>query len=318
MLRLFDRRVADVVAFLGEQDVVYVGGGNTAVMLAAWRVHGVDEALRAAWAGGVVLAGMSAGANCWFEACTTDSFLQGTAEPLRDGLGLVEGSFTPHYGGEPARRPRLHELVAAGSLPAGIACDDFAAVHVVGTELREAVVLARGRAGLPGLTRGRGRRGDPARGPGARPGRLSVRVARTAVLPCGAEEAWAVLTAWEGQADWMRDADRVRVLGERREGVGVRLAVRTRLFGVPAFTEPMEVTAWDPPRSLSIRHGGPVRGEGTWSLGARGDGTTSFTWTEDVRLAFPVVGEVAAWCYRPVMRWLMGRAQADLRRRLAS
>ena len=143
-----------------------------------------------------------------------------------------------------------------------------------------------------------------------------MRVARTIVLPCGVEEAWATLTAWERQADWMRDADRVEVVSDLREGVGVRLAVRTRIVGIPAFTEPMQVTRWDPPRSLEIRHGGPVRGEGTWSLAPRPDGGTWFTWTEDVRLALPVLGEVAAWCYRPVMRWLMGRAQTDLRCRL--
>jgi peptidase E len=144
ILRLFDREVADIAAYLGEQDAVYVGGGNTAVMLAAWRVHGVDVALRSAWEAGTVMAGVSAGANCWFEACTTDSFLLGHADPLLDGLGFVPGSFTPHYASEPARRPRLHALVGAGVLPGGLACDDFAAAHVVGTEVREAVASRAG------------------------------------------------------------------------------------------------------------------------------------------------------------------------------
>ena len=123
----------------GEQDLVYVGGGNTLSMLAVWRAHGVDTALRAAWEGGVVLAGVSAGANCWFEACTTDSFLLGRADPLLDGLGFVAGSFTPHYDGEPARRPAVHRLIVARLLPDGYACVDGAALHVVDGELREAV-----------------------------------------------------------------------------------------------------------------------------------------------------------------------------------
>ena len=144
VLRLFEREVADVTAFLGEQDVVYVGGGNTAIMLAAWRLHGVDAALRAAWEAGVVMAGLSAGANCWFEASTTDSFLVGRADPLRDGLGLLAGSFTPHYDGEAARRPSLHAHVASGALPPGLACDDFAAVRFSGTELVEAVASRPG------------------------------------------------------------------------------------------------------------------------------------------------------------------------------
>jgi dipeptidase E len=143
-LDLFERRVADVGSFLGEQDVIYVGGGNTANMLAIWRVHGVDVALRAAWEAGVVCCGVSAGANCWFEASTTDSFLIGHADPLRDGLGLVPGSFCPHYDGEPSRRPSYLAQVADGTLPDGFACEDFAAVHLVDGALDEAVASRDG------------------------------------------------------------------------------------------------------------------------------------------------------------------------------
>ena len=102
---------------------------------------------------GVVCAGISAGANCWFEASTTDSFLLGHADPLPDGLGFLAGSFCPHYHGEPERRPRFHEYVADGRLPDGLACDDFAAVHFEGTELRAAVVSADG-AGVYRIRRG--------------------------------------------------------------------------------------------------------------------------------------------------------------------
>jgi peptidase E len=142
VLRLFDREVADVGAFLGEHDVVYVGGGNTLNMLHVWRLHEVDVALRHAWETGVVMAGVSAGANCWFDASTTDSWLVGHADPLLDGLGLVPGSFTPHYDSEETRRPSLHALVAGGDLPPGFACDDLAAVHIVGAELQAALAVS--------------------------------------------------------------------------------------------------------------------------------------------------------------------------------
>lgn len=138
-LALFDRTVEDVEAFLLDQDAILVGGGNTANMLAVWRLHGVDAALRAAWEAGIVLFGASAGANCWFGSSTTDSFLLGRADPLVDGLGLLPGSFCPHYDSEPARRPEFRRLIAAGVLPAGIACDDSAAAHFVGAELAEAI-----------------------------------------------------------------------------------------------------------------------------------------------------------------------------------
>ena len=143
-LDLFDRTVADVGSFLGEQDVIYVGGGNTANMLAIWRLHGVDAALRAAWEAGVVCCGVSAGANCWFEASTTDSFLRGRADPLADGLGFVPGSFCPHYDGEPSRRPSYRGLVGDGTLPDGFACEDAAAIHLADAELVEAVTSREG------------------------------------------------------------------------------------------------------------------------------------------------------------------------------
>ena len=152
-LDLFNRTVEDVAGFLAEQDLIYVGGGNTANLLAIWRVHGVDGALRAAWESGVVCCGMSAGANCWFEASTTDSFLLGQADPLRDGLGLLPGSFTPHYDAEEARRPALRALVGSGAFPEGLACDDFAALHFVGAEPVEAVASRPG-AGAYRVTRG--------------------------------------------------------------------------------------------------------------------------------------------------------------------
>jgi uncharacterized protein YndB with AHSA1/START domain len=140
-----------------------------------------------------------------------------------------------------------------------------------------------------------------------------MRISRAIVLPAAPEQIWAVLTDWERQADWMLDADRVEVVSAQREGVGVRLAVKTRIAGVPAFVEPMEVTRWDPPHRIYIRHGSLVAGDGAWGL-APVLGGTRFTWTEDVRLRVPVIGEVAALAYRPVMRTLMGRAMQGLRR----
>ena len=99
---LFDRTVLDLEGFLLGQDAIYVGGGNTANMLAIWRVHGLDRILRRAWDDGIVLAGRSAGSICWFEGGTTDSL--GGLDPLRDGLGFLPGSHSPPYGGEAERR----------------------------------------------------------------------------------------------------------------------------------------------------------------------------------------------------------------------
>jgi dipeptidase E len=153
VLELFDRTVPDLEDFLSRQDLVLVPGGNTGNLLAIWRLHGVDVALRSAWEAGVVLAGWSAGGACWFEACTTDSWRRGNADPLTGLLGFVPGSFCPHYDVEPERRPRYLAHVAAGRLPDGIACDDAAAVHLVGTEVQEAVAWRAGARALR-VTRG--------------------------------------------------------------------------------------------------------------------------------------------------------------------
>jgi peptidase E len=137
-LALFTRTVTDLRAFLLDQDLVYVGGGNTANLLAIWRLHGVDQVLRDAWEQGIVLCGLSAGSLCWFEGGTTDSFGPELA-PLDDGLGFLAGSHSPHYDGEPQRRPAYHRFVAEGRLPPGVAADNGVGLHYLGTELAEVV-----------------------------------------------------------------------------------------------------------------------------------------------------------------------------------
>ena len=136
-LALFHRTVDDVEALIRAQDVVMVGGGNTANMLAIWRLHGVEDALRKAYADGTILTGASAGCICWFEAGITDSF---TLElgPLRDGLKLLKGSACPHYDSEERRRPVYAREIAAG-LPAGIALEDGVAASYEDERLIEIV-----------------------------------------------------------------------------------------------------------------------------------------------------------------------------------
>lgn len=136
-LALFRRTVVDLRQLLLEQDVIYVGGGNTANMLAIWRQHGVDQILRECWDSGIVLAGISAGAICWFEAAVTDSFGPQLAA-LHDGLGLLPGSACPHYDSEERRRPVYQRLVQDG-FPGGYAADEEVGLHFAGFSLSEAV-----------------------------------------------------------------------------------------------------------------------------------------------------------------------------------
>jgi peptidase E len=155
LLRLYDRlapfdlkvthlalfpmpNVTDPEDLLMSQDAIFVGGGSVANMVAVWRVHGIDEILRKAWHAGIVLAGSSAGGICWFDGGTTDSFGV-KLRPFTDGLGMLPGSYCPHYNSEPERRPLYQRLVGDGTLPAGLACDEGAGAHYVDEALEELI-----------------------------------------------------------------------------------------------------------------------------------------------------------------------------------
>lgn len=136
-LSLFKPHTADLESFLLTQDVIYVGGGNTKSMLALWREWKIDRVLQQALRQGVVLAGISAGAICWFEQGTTDS--KPGALTLIPCLGLLPGSCSPHYDGEAERRPTFHRWIASGDARPGHAFDDGAAGHFIDGALHTVV-----------------------------------------------------------------------------------------------------------------------------------------------------------------------------------
>ncbi|MGA9748976.1 MAG: peptidase E [Nocardioides sp.] len=145
VLRLFTREHADLRSFVSSQDIVYVGGGSTANLLAVWRVHGLPDILAEAADNGTVLAGISAGMNCWFEASVTDSFGP-NLDRLDDGLGFVPGSACPHYDGEELRAGTYRDLVADG-FPSGYAADDGCGLLFEDGELADVVTSRPGADG---------------------------------------------------------------------------------------------------------------------------------------------------------------------------
>lgn len=132
-LELFVMPNADPRELLLEQDLVWVGGGSVANLLAVWRVHGLDETMREAWESGIVLGGVSAGSICWHVGGPTDSFGP-TLRPVTNGLGLLPFGNGVHYDSEAQRRPLLHRLVAEQVLPVSYATDDGVGVLYEGTE----------------------------------------------------------------------------------------------------------------------------------------------------------------------------------------
>jgi len=130
-------RTPDLGTVLLEQDVIYVGGGNTKSMLAVWREWDLPQILRRAGQSGTVLAGVSAGAICWFETGVTDSSGSGLY-PL-PCLGFLAGACCPHYDGESERRPALHRLIEKGTITNALALDDGAAAHFIDGSLANIV-----------------------------------------------------------------------------------------------------------------------------------------------------------------------------------
>lgn len=124
-------------------DLIYVGGGNTRSMLALWREWGVDGLLRQAAEQGSVLAGVSAGAICWFEQGITDSVW-----PLGvlDCLGFIPGSCCPHYDSEPERKPALAQFLKEGRCAPGVALSDGTAAHFIDGELYKVLRWREGEA----------------------------------------------------------------------------------------------------------------------------------------------------------------------------
>lgn len=132
-LALSQPHTNDFESFLLGQDIIYVGGGHTSRMLALWKRCGLDLILRKAWEQGILLAGVSAGAACWFEEALTDS-IPGKLSGEKC-LGFLKGSFCSHYN-NPGRRPTFHRSIRTRELQNGIGVDNFAALHIVDQQIK--------------------------------------------------------------------------------------------------------------------------------------------------------------------------------------
>lgn len=120
-------------------DAIIVGGGSTLNMIAIWKAQGIDTLLRQAYEKGIVLAGGSAGSLCWFTGGYTDSRPQELT--LMECLGFLDYSHSPHYNGEPERKPLYHKAILEGNLKPGYACDDGAGLLFMNGEMVRSVTL---------------------------------------------------------------------------------------------------------------------------------------------------------------------------------
>jgi peptidase E len=123
-------------------DAIVVSGGNTLNQQAIWKAQGIDVVLREAWNRGIVLGGASAGSLCWFDEGTTDS--RPKALSIVKCMGFIPGSHSPHYDGEPGRRPLYHKLIGSGEMQPGYACDNDAGIYFEETAVKRVVATRVG------------------------------------------------------------------------------------------------------------------------------------------------------------------------------
>ena len=143
-LSLFEPTFQDLHAFVMKQDILYVGGGSTRNLLALWQEWKLDTIIAEAYQNGIILTGLSAGANCWFEEGLTDP-LNGSLYAI-EGLGILSGSICPHFNGEIKRRPAYLSAIEQGRIIEGYGVDDSAALHFVDEQLIHAVCSRKGAA----------------------------------------------------------------------------------------------------------------------------------------------------------------------------
>ena len=124
----FFKRTPDLEQLIPQQDTIFVGGGNTKSMLAVWKDWNLDKLLKEAYEKGVVMSGVSAGANCWFERAVVDSW----EEDLRviDCMGFIKGICCPHYDEEPQRRPAVKTFLEDGIIDSCYSVEGNCALHV--------------------------------------------------------------------------------------------------------------------------------------------------------------------------------------------
>jgi len=112
-------------------NVIYIGGGNTRMMVDLWQKHKIDILLKQAWEKGTILSGLSAGLNCFFERAITDS---NKTLDIMDFMGVLSGTVTPHYDTEKSRPAFIEQLFNEGKIKNILALEDNTAIEIDGTD----------------------------------------------------------------------------------------------------------------------------------------------------------------------------------------
>ena len=138
----FFKRTIDLRPHILNQDIIFVGGGNTKSMLAVWREWGLDKILKEAYSKNIILSGVSAGAICWFEKGITDSWKE--HQSILTCLGFVNGICCPHYDEEPERIPFVKKILENNEIDKCIAIEGYCALHMINDFPKYSVSFGKG------------------------------------------------------------------------------------------------------------------------------------------------------------------------------
>ena len=125
----FFKRTIDIHKHIMNQDIIFVGGGNTKSMLAIWDDWGMSTLLREAYNKGVIMSGVSAGAICWFTSGITDSW--DNELRILPCLDFIRGTCCPHYDEEPCRIPYVKKILTERKVNNCISIEGGSAMHFV-------------------------------------------------------------------------------------------------------------------------------------------------------------------------------------------
>ena len=137
----FFKRTPDLKKLILNQDVIFVGGGNTKSMLAVWKEWKLDKILKEAYRNGIVMSGVSAGAICWFQNGITDSWA--SELKIMPCLNFMRGTCCPHYDEEPERKPFVKNLLDRKKVKKIYAVDGGVALHIKNEENFKSVVFRK-------------------------------------------------------------------------------------------------------------------------------------------------------------------------------
>ena len=122
------KNTTNLESIIRDSDIIYVGGGNTKSMLAVFKEWGLDKLLLKAYKDGKILAGVSAGAICWFDQGITDSWEDGLR--VLDCMGILKGVCCPHYDGEVDRKPSVEKFLKSNEIDACFCIEDLSLIHI--------------------------------------------------------------------------------------------------------------------------------------------------------------------------------------------